>query len=114
MSDYLDPPIDRLETEEPHAQCSESPCEDCARERSHQDDLAAANPQCVASCAAMPECAVCHMTKHPRGRDPGLYASAGYCAYECAGNSQEPQAGHLWPNEWADIEESRARKAGRR
>ena len=45
------------------------------------------------------ECTVCHMPKHPRGRDPGLYASSGYCQHECPGHDQEPIPGSLWPNE---------------
>lgn len=55
--------------------------------------------RCTDACYAMPECVVCHKTKHPRGRDPGMYAASGYCDSDCQGNAQDPQAGHLWPNE---------------
>lgn len=65
------------------------------------------NPGCTEACAAMPECSVCHMTKHPRGRDPGIYASGGYCDLDCPGNSMDPQAGHLWPSEWREELEQR-------
>lgn len=54
---------------------------------------------CTAECEAMPECTVCHRRKHPRGRDPGLEASSGYCEPECAGSELPPHAGHLWPGE---------------
>lgn len=57
--------------------------------------------QCTEACAAMPECVVCHKTKHPRGRDPGVYAASGYCdTGRCPGANMDPQAGHLWPSEW--------------
>jgi hypothetical protein len=41
--------------------------------------------QCAEACAAMPECSVCGMRKHPRGRGPGIEAASGYCSYECPG-----------------------------
>jgi hypothetical protein len=47
----------------------------------------------------LPRCAVCGKTKHPRGRDPGVYAASGYCAAECEGNQQEPIPSSLWPGE---------------
>lgn len=55
--------------------------------------------ECTKECEAMPECTVCHKRKHPRGRDPGLYAANGYCAYECPGRNLPPHAGHLWAGE---------------
>lgn len=57
---------------------------------------------CTVKCWDMPDCAVCGMRKHPRGRDPGLYAASGYCAHECGGHNLEPLAGHFWPGEHAD------------
>jgi hypothetical protein len=63
--------------------------------------------ECTEACCAMPECAVCHKTKHPRGRDPGMYAASGYCANECPGNSLDPQAGHGWPSEWREFVDSK-------
>lgn len=59
---------------------------------------------CSASCAEMPECVVCHRTKAPVGRDPGVVAANGYCAHECPGHREAPHPGHLWPSEWADHE----------
>ncbi len=64
---------------------------------------------CTEACAAMPECTVCHKRKHPRGRDPGLYASSGYCAHECPGHNQPPHAGRCSeranPKEAAEVSE---------
>ena len=60
---------------------------------------------CTVECERMPECAVCHRRKHPRGRDPGLAAASGYCAHECPGHNEEPQPGHLWPGELAQMDE---------
>lgn len=57
---------------------------------------------CTDACVAMPDCAVCKMRKHPRGRDPGVYASSGYCGTDCTGYYEDPQAGHAWPSEWRD------------
>jgi hypothetical protein len=57
---------------------------------------------CTPACWAVVDCAVCGKRKHPRGRDPGMYAANGYCAYECRGHNLPPQAGHLWPNEADD------------
>jgi ribosomal protein L37AE/L43A len=54
---------------------------------------------CTTQCEARPKCTVCGKTKYTRGRDPGLLASSGYCAYECPGHDQEPRAGHLLPGE---------------
>jgi hypothetical protein len=65
-------------------------------------------PQCTEKCAAMPYCVECGRKKHPRGRDPGVYASSGYCEFECPGRNKEPEAGHLWPNEWWEELEQRA------
>ena len=48
-------------------------------------------------CERMPECAMCHKTKKPYGRDAPL--SSYYCDSDCAGYQQEPRAGHLWPGE---------------
>ena len=49
------------------------------------------------------ECAVCHMRKHPIGRDPGIYAVNGYCGHDCPGYRLDPRPGQLWPNErWGD------------
>jgi len=54
---------------------------------------------CTEACWAMPECARCGRRKHPRGRDPGIYAASGYCGHDCPGFDEEPRSGHLWPNE---------------
>lgn len=55
----------------------------------------------TAECWAMPECRVCHRRKHPRGRDPGVEASSGYCGVDCPGYDEAPQSGHFWPGEEA-------------
>ena len=57
------------------------------------------NANCTEACEAMPHCTVCHRRKHPRGRDPGVYAASGYCEHECPGHELPPHAGHLWPGE---------------
>jgi hypothetical protein len=62
---------------------------------------------CTEKCAAMPRCNVCHKTKKPFGRSAPLEAANGYCDYECPGYSLEPKAGHLWPEEWRDIQAER-------
>ncbi len=54
---------------------------------------------CTEACEARPECVVCRMYKHPRGRDPGM--DNGSCGVDCPGYYQDPQAGHLWPGELA-------------
>lgn len=59
-------------------------------------------PDCTARCAAMPECTTCHRSKKPRGRDAGIAAANGYCDSDCPGYYADPQAGHLWPNEWSE------------
>jgi len=56
---------------------------------------------CTPACEAMPTCTVCGMRKHPRGRDPGVYAASGYCGYDCPGYDLEPRSGHLWSGELA-------------
>lgn len=56
---------------------------------------------CTAACERMPECATCHRSKCPRGRDPGVAAVNGYCTRDCPGYDEEPEAGHLWPGELA-------------
>ena len=44
-------------------------------------------------------CAVCGMSKHPIGRDPGVAAANGYCGRDCPGYTQEPHPDYLWPGE---------------
>jgi hypothetical protein len=45
------------------------------------------------------ECAVCHRTKKPRGRDAPMEAANGYCSEDCSGYRADPQVGDLWPGE---------------
>lgn len=63
------------------------------------DDMSDLYSNCTEACEAMPECATCHRTKHPRGRDPGIYAANGYCGHDCPGYYDEPRSGHLWRGE---------------
>lgn len=50
----------------------------------------------TAECYAMPDCAVCGLPKKPIGRDTLV---SGYCDSDCPGYRQDPQPGHLWPDE---------------
>ena len=42
-------------------------------------------------------CAKCGQQKKPRGRSAPIGAI--YCDHDCAGYSQEPRVGDLWPGE---------------
>jgi hypothetical protein len=64
--------------------------------------------KCTEACARVVECAVCGLTKRPRGRSVGLEAEAGYCGWDCPGYTQYPQPGHLWPYEWSEIKKARS------
>ena len=57
--------------------------------------------ECTAACAARVECAVCHRTKKPSGRDS---MDNGLCDRDCEGYRADPQPGHLWPSEWREHE----------
>ena len=56
-----------------------------------------ATDQCDESCWSLPECAVCHRSKKPLGRDAPL--SSHHCDTDCPGYRREPFPGHLWPSE---------------
>jgi hypothetical protein len=60
---------------------------------------------CTAWCERIVHCVVCGLRKSPSGRDPGVAASNGYCAYECSGRYKDPEPGHLWPGELARMDE---------
>ncbi len=62
---------------------------------------------CTEKCERMPECATCHKTKKPIGRDAAAHGPS-YCDHECPGYRQEPTPGHLWPGELADIRQDGA------
>lgn len=58
---------------------------------------------CTPECWSMPECVRCGMSKKPRGRDAGVYASNSYCGPGCPGYYEAPQPGHWWPDEEPDL-----------
>ena len=64
-------------------------------------------PDCNETCAAMPECTVCHRTKPPVGRDVPAALNGSFCDSACEGYRRPPYAGHLWPEELRDDEASR-------
>jgi hypothetical protein len=57
------------------------------------------NPDCNEDCRRRAECAVCRLTKKPRGRSAPLAMANGLCDSDCPGYYENPQPPHLWPNE---------------
>ncbi len=47
----------------------------------------------------MQTCTTCGLPKKPIGRDAPLALANGLCDHECPGYREDPQPGHLWPEE---------------
>ncbi len=69
-------------------------------------------PECTVDCTAEPECGVCHKPKGLRGRSYPIAMANSRCDYDCPGYSAEPQAGHIWPEEWRDHDRGDHRYCG--
>lgn len=54
---------------------------------------------CAESCRAVQDCRRCGRRKAPVGRSVPLPMAGSLCDDECPGYREEPQPGHLWPNE---------------
>lgn len=52
----------------------------------------------------MPICTICNRPKAPHGRSIAAAAANSYCSYHCPGYFQEPESGHLWPEEGTEKE----------
>ena len=59
---------------------------------------------CTVDCERVVYCVVCGTRKPPLGRDVGVYAASGYCPHECSGHYLDPQPGHLFPGELAEMD----------
>jgi len=51
------------------------------------------------ACYAMPFCTICGKRKAPRGRSVPDATAMSRCTAECTGYNEDPQPGHLWPDE---------------
>jgi hypothetical protein len=60
---------------------------------------ASKTPKCIDACYAMPECLTCGKRKVPRGRLVPDAMATSRCTALCVGYTEDPQAGHLWPDE---------------
>lgn len=56
---------------------------------------------CTEECERMPTCTRCGNRKQPIGRSAPM--DSYYCSYGCKGYRDDPQPGHLWKGELAEI-----------